>query len=174
MQSVYLRPFTISDTEELITFKKNNQSANRLENNPNVLTHSHQLKEVGKSILLAQRDKSYLWGIFINDSNKLIGILELNNIVRGNNQEARLTITLDYSYRTPDFFNPALIKFLDYSFNDLKLHRIQIALDPKDKESLELFMNIGFYSIGLSKEHIKINTKWEDRQLLEILNENQK
>ncbi|RFU65022.1 N-acetyltransferase [Peribacillus glennii] len=61
---------------------------------------------------------------------------------------------------------------VDYAFDILKLHRIGAGVMPHNLASICVLGKSGFHKEGLAKKNVKTNGKWEDHQVLSILNPN--
>lgn len=62
------------------------------------------------------------------------------------------------------------IVFNNIIFDDMKLHRIEANIMPKNKQSLKVVEKLGFYDEGLAYKYLKINGKWEDHIHMVLLN----
>lgn len=57
-----------------------------------------------------------------------------------------------------------------YAFDHLQLHRIEAGVMPHNKASIRVLEKAGFHKEGVAKKNVKINGKWEDHQVLAIIN----
>lgn len=64
----------------------------------------------------------------------------------------------------------ALQSALQFIFNEIKLHRIEANIIPRNTPSIRLIENLGFMNEGLSKQYLKINGVWEDHYRFAKLN----
>jgi ribosomal-protein-alanine N-acetyltransferase len=53
---------------------------------------------------------------------------------------------------------------LDFAFSELKLHRIEADIQPKNATSLNLVKRLNFRHEGFSPEFICINGEWKDHE----------
>lgn len=58
-----------------------------------------------------------------------------------------------------------------YAFEELRLHRIEANVMPRNAESLRLLEKNDFINEGLSKYYLKINGVWEDHIHMVKLND---
>ena len=65
----------------------------------------------------------------------------------------------------------ALKKIINIAFNELKLHRIEANIMPKNLASQKLVQKFSFKNEGLSKKYLKINGLWEDHYHYVLLND---
>ena len=58
---------------------------------------------------------------------------------------------------------------LEFSFEDLGLHRIEAACLPENEASRALLKRCGFNEEGYAREFLRINGRWQDHVLFAIL-----
>jgi ribosomal-protein-alanine N-acetyltransferase len=103
--------------------------------------------------------------------SKTIGTVSLSNIVRGPFQSCHLGYKLDKDEINKGFMTEAVEKVINITFKDLKLHRIEANIMPKNKASLRVVEKLNFYNEGIAYKYLKINGKWEDHIHMVLLNE---
>jgi ribosomal-protein-alanine N-acetyltransferase len=116
-------------------------------------------------------DEYYLFGIFLNDSKELIGTLMLSELLRGAVQSCYIGYFLDREHNGKGYMTEAVQLAVDFAFNHLKLHRIEAGVMPHNKGSIRVLEKSGFQKEGIARKNVKINGKWEDHQILAIINE---
>ncbi|WP_105616110.1 GNAT family N-acetyltransferase [Vallitalea okinawensis] len=112
-----------------------------------------------------------LW-MFKKGEKKAIGNIGFSNIVRGVFQSCHLGYKLDGAATGNGYMNEALVKGIELAFNDLKLHRIEANIIPRNHASIHVVEKLGFHDEGLAKEYLKINDVWEDHIHYTLLNKN--
>lgn len=112
-----------------------------------------------------RQDRAYGFGIFLRENNRLIGRVNLSNIVRGAWQNATLGYFLDHRYTGRGLMGEAVRAVLDFAFSDGGLHRVEASVMPRNKPSILLLQKIGFHRVGFSPRHLKINGHWEDHEI---------
>jgi ribosomal-protein-alanine N-acetyltransferase len=65
----------------------------------------------------------------------------------------------------------ALPLVLDFSFNRLRLHRIEAACLPTNAPSRALLARTGFQQEGYARQYLCIAGEWQDHLLFAILRE---
>lgn len=129
---------------------------------------SEILKKSGKD---AESGHSVKFFIFIKqDLNRIIGDISVSNIVKGAFLSCHLGYKLDEKENGKGYASEALKKIIDYSFNELGLHRIEANIMPANTSSIKLASRLGFFNEGLSKKYLRINGKWEDHLHYVLLN----
>jgi len=94
-----------------------------------------------------------------------IGIHFLNT----DNKQVEIGYTLDRDYHGKGYAKEALIRVIDYLFNDLKKHRITASIDPKNTASIKLVEKLGFRKEAHFIESLYLNEKWVDDAVFAIL-----
>lgn len=126
-------------------------------------TPEHQ-REVLRSEMLA-REAGIACRFYIRPMDapeKIIGTIGLNNIIRGAFHSCHLGYKLDEAYTGRGYMTMAVGMVADYAFRELKLHRIEANVMPRNKASLRVVEKNGFENEGLSKFYLNINGIWED------------
>jgi ribosomal-protein-alanine N-acetyltransferase len=113
-----------------------------------------------------------LWISKKNDTDKIIGTVSFNNIVRGAFLSCHLGYRLDKDEVNKGYAAEAINKGIEIMFNEYKLHRIEANIMPKNKASLRVVEKLGFYNEGLAYKYLKIHGKWEDHIHMVLLNDN--
>jgi len=98
----------------------------------------------------------------LGESDRVIGRIALNNIVRG----ACLCCAAGYGL-SPDatgqgYMTEALQEMVRVAFHDLGLHRVEVNVIPRNTRSIALAERCGFEREGLSPRYLRIAGRWED------------
>lgn len=93
---------------------------------------------------------------------QVIGIIGLNNIIRGAFQSAFLGYKLDKIYVNKGYMSMAVALVVQYAFEELSLHRIEANVMPHNRASLRVLEKNHFINEGMSRAYLKINGVWED------------
>jgi [ribosomal protein S5]-alanine N-acetyltransferase len=110
--------------------------------------------------------------IFVRDNpDQIIGSVSLSNMVRGAFQSCHLGYRIDQFEQSKGYMTEAIELLVRYAFDQLKLHRIEANIMPRNKASLRVVEKLGFHNEGLARKYLKINGKWEDHIHMVLLNE---
>ena len=74
-------------------------------------------------------------------------------------------------YARRGYMTAALPLVLDFSFERLRLHRVEAACLPTNVPSRALLLRIGFTEEGYARRYLLIDGKWQDHLLFAILRE---
>ncbi|WP_223067591.1 GNAT family N-acetyltransferase [Paenibacillus caui] len=117
-----------------------------------------------------QKDQGYAFGIFKNDDDALIGTISLFQVIRGSLQSAFIGYFLDKKHNGKGYATEAVQLICEYAFGELKLHRIEAGVMPHNIASMRVLEKAGFHKEGIAQKNVKIHGKWEDHQVLALIN----
>jgi len=100
-----------------------------------------------------------------------IGCISLTNIIRGVFKSCFLGYKIDVDFQNEGYMTEAIGKVVDIAFNEMKLHRIEANIMPRNKRSLRTVEKNGFVNEGIARKYLKINGVWEDHYHMVKLNE---
>jgi [ribosomal protein S5]-alanine N-acetyltransferase len=121
--------------------------------------------EMGREMMLK------FWIFKKEDDSKTIGSIAFNNMVKGAFLSCFLGYRLDKDEINKGYMTEALQKGIEVVFNQVKLHRIEANIMPKNSRSLRVVEKLGFYNEGIARNYLKINGNWEDHIHMVLLNE---
>ena len=93
---------------------------------------------------------------------KVIGMLGLNEIVRGAFQSCFISYKIDHTLWGRGYGSEAIAYGADWAFRVLGLHRVEANIMPRNTASRRAAARAGFSEEGLSRKYLKINGVWED------------
>lgn len=171
--NVYIRPFVLSDAEELLNLEMKNRDFLKTYSvalPENFWTLEAQKEAIEKWSQAKEKDISYQFGIFKIEDDVLIGSISLFQVSRGPLQKALLGYSLDQTHNGKGYATEATNLVVSYAFEILDLHRIEAGVMPVNKGSIRVLEKAGFHNEGLAKKSVKINGQWEDHEMFAILN----
>lgn len=115
-------------------------------------------------------DAGYSFGVFKNEDDTLIGAISLFQILWEDLQSAFIGYFLDRGHNGKGYATEAIKLIVDFAFNELNLHRIEAGVMPHNQASIRVLEKAGFHKEGIARKNVKINGKWEDHQVLAIIN----
>ena len=100
------------------------------------------------------------FGLFVAD--RLAGEVNLNNIVRGAAQYGDIGYWIDQQHAGSGYTPEGVVAVLRHAFEDLGLHRIQIAIVPRNAPSRRVVAKLELRDEGTAMRFLEINGAWED------------
>jgi [ribosomal protein S5]-alanine N-acetyltransferase len=116
-------------------------------------------------------DQAYNFFIFTTD-DELVGGIGLSNVRRGVSETASLGYWIGEPHARQGLMTAALPLVLDFSFDRLRLHRVEAACLPTNVPSRALLQRTGFEQEGYARQYLCIAGKWQDHVLFAILRDN--
>lgn len=98
----------------------------------------------------------------VEDPQKIIGMIGLNNVVWGAFCSAFLGYKLDEALVNRGYMSMAIAIVVQYAFQELRLHRIEANVMPRNGASLRALEKNHFINEGMSRDYLRINGRWED------------
>ena len=115
-------------------------------------------------------DTAYGFGLFVHDGS-LIGEVSLGSVQRGPFQSAFVGYWIDALHAGQGLVPEAVAVILRYGFDDLRLHRIEAAIVPRNHASRRVAEKLGLRDEGLSVRFLQIRGVWEDHVRYAITSE---
>ncbi|WP_440602825.1 GNAT family N-acetyltransferase [Bacillus sp. GB_SG_008] len=130
-----------------------------------------QLDRIRKNKEKKDLDELYSFGIYVIETEELIGNITLTEVLRGPLQSCYIGYYLDQNHNGKGYMTEAVRLVVSYAFNELKLHRLEAGVMPHNIGSIKVLEKSGFHKEGIAKKNVKINGRWEDHQVLAIVND---
>ncbi len=162
---LYLKVLGSESSKEVVNYYKRNQDF--LKRWESIKRDDFYTLEYHKRLLSIEKDeiedgkRLKLW-IYLKNTNSIIGYINFGNIIRGSFESSFLGYKLDYKNRNKGYMTEALNHALNYYFNTLKLHRVEVNVMPENLASIKVVQKLGFQKEGLARKYLKINGVWED------------
>jgi len=107
-----------------------------------------------------QLGSAYGFGIFVD--GEFAGEINLSSVQRGPFQSGSIGYWIDEAKAGKGYTPEALVVLAQYCFDELRLHRVEIAIVPRNDASLRVVQKLELRDEGLSKGFLEIDGNWED------------
>jgi ribosomal-protein-alanine N-acetyltransferase len=107
-----------------------------------------------------QLGTGYGFGIFVD--NQFVGAINLSSIQRGPFQNAYIGYWIDEARAGNGYMPEAVVVVLRFAFEELNLHRVQIAIIPRNTASRRVVEKLDLREEGVALRYLEINGTWED------------
>lgn len=107
-----------------------------------------------------QLGTGYGFGIFVDGT--FLGEINLTSVQRGPFQSAYVGYWIDQRHAGRGYVPEALVVLARFAFEELHLHRIQIAIIPRNTASRRVVDKLGIRQEGVAARYLEINGVWED------------
>lgn len=115
----------------------------------------------------AREGRMLLWLVFYDDASnrskpRLAGQLTVSGIVGGSASWGQIGYWIDQKLAGRGIIPTAVALAVDYCFQVMSLHRIEIAIRPENTKSLRVVAKLGFRPEGLRPRYLHIDGAWRD------------
>ena len=107
-----------------------------------------------------QLGSGYGFGIFVG--GKFAGEINLSSIQRGPFQNSYVGYWIDEALAGNSYVPEAVVVVLRFAFEELGLHRVQIAIIPRNLPSRRVVEKLDLRDEGTAERYLEINGRWED------------
>jgi [ribosomal protein S5]-alanine N-acetyltransferase len=105
------------------------------------------------------------------EDDALVGVYNFSEIVHGAFESAYLGYFAFAALSGKGLMSEGMALALDIAFRRLKLHRVEVNIQPGNARSLALATRSGFTREGYSRRYVKIGGRWRDHVRFAMLAE---
>ena len=106
-------------------------------------------------------DSAYGFGLFLRDG-RLVGEISLGTVQRGPFQSASVGYWIDEAQAGQGYVPEGVVLILRYAFDELRLHRVEAAIVPRNAPSRRVAEKLGLNEEGTANRLLQIRGVWED------------
>ncbi len=110
----------------------------------------------------------YSFAIELINTAQIIGACGYN-IINWKNRSCELGIWLDKTHWNQGYGAEALQILIDFAFDELNLHRIQLSYYSLNERARRCYDKLGFKQEGVLKDYIYRNGKYHDKVIMSII-----
>ena len=108
-----------------------------------------------------QLGTGYGFGIFV-DNGALAGEINLSGVQRGPFQNTYVGYWIDEAQAGKGYVPESLVTVARFAFEELRLHRLQVAIIPRNLASRRVVEKLSLRDEGVAVRYLAINGRWED------------
>ena len=105
---------------------------------------------------------AYSFGIFVDSI--FAGEVNLNGVTRGSMQSATIGYWIDQAKAGHGYVPESVVVLSQFAFEQLRLHRLEICIIPRNDNSLRVVEKVGWRHEGRAERFLEINGVWEDHE----------
>ncbi len=117
-----------------------------------------------------QLGTGYGFGIFVSSAGHrahgeawaLAGEINLSGVQRGPFQNTYVGYWIDEAQAGNGYVPESLVTVARFAFEDLRLHRLQVAIIPRNTASRRVVEKLELRDEGIAVRYLAINGRWED------------
>ncbi|OCT12286.1 alanine acetyltransferase [Paenibacillus pectinilyticus] len=176
-ENIYIRFIGKDDTEDLLALTQRNRTHFEQvspKRDESYYSQDFHEKMIEGWIKQREEDKRYVFGIFLKESDQLIGDISIFDIKRGPVQNCTLGYGLDQEHNGKGYMTEAIQLLLTFAFEEAKLQRVEAGVMPRNIGSIRVLEKAGFQREGLARKLLEINGTREDHVIFAMLAEDMK
>jgi ribosomal-protein-alanine N-acetyltransferase len=163
---VILRSPTTKDATELIALNRASRVLHR-----SYVSPPRTPETFADLLRRSRREDSACLLICRAEEGAIIGAINWSQIFRQGFQSAYLGYYIGAPHAGQGYMTEALVVALRYTFQQLKLHRLEANIQPGNVASIALVTRAGFVREGYSRRYLKIGGRWRDHERWAIIAE---
>ncbi len=125
---------------------------------------AHNAEAFERRCVVRERERAagnaYSFGIFIDSI--FCGEVNLNGVTRGSMQSATVGYWVDHAKAGHGYVPEAVAVVTHFAFEQLRLHRLEICIIPRNANSLRVVHKLEWRYEGRAERFLEINGVWED------------
>ena len=107
-------------------------------------------------------DQFYDLAVFENKTGQMVGRVAVMDVLRGLTQSAFIGYFIHNRFWGQGYGKEATLALIDIGFRDLKLHRLEAGIEPRNRRSIRLARSLKLRKEGLKKRALYRKGKWQD------------
>ena len=174
VDQVAIRPYRSSDAGRLTVARiRNRDFLQPYEplRSEGFFTAEGQREWIGHTLEDARFDHAYAFGVFDPETGAVLGHVALSNVSRGGWQNATIGYWVDQGHNGMGLATSAVRFAVAFAFDEVRLHRVQGAVMPRNIASVRVLTKNGFRHEGSALRYLQINGVWEDHDIYAITKE---
>ena len=165
-EHIYLSPVCVEDVEKYTRWLNDFETTDYTGRSSQIYTKENERKWLEEGI---QNKENQIFGIVDLENDNLLGNCGLHKI-NSVNRTAVLGIFIGEKEERSKGYGTETIKLLlDYGFNYLNLHEIQLDVMAFNERAIKCYKKCGFKEYGRRRECVYINGKYYDIISMDIL-----
>lgn len=171
MSDITIRLLEKEDAKELLDFEIENRRffEKTCLSRGNSYYDFNNFKSILSELVSEQNIGMHYMYTIRNSENKIVGRVNLVDIVRGSFNKAEIGYRIGKEYIRRGYAEKAVKLALDDAVNKYELHRIEAGVSPENRASQRVLIKNGFRMVGTYKKYIFLNGKWYDSIIFEKL-----
>jgi ribosomal-protein-alanine N-acetyltransferase len=114
----------------------------------------------------AKERRALPFAVTVDD--EFAGQLTVTNIVGGSARWAQVGYWIDQRHAGHNVMPTAVALVVDYCLQQLRLHRVEVAIRPENTASLRVVEKLGFTEVGYARGYLHIDGEWRDHRLFAL------
>lgn len=162
-ERLYLSPRSTEDAEIYTQWLNDFDTTDYLDRSCSLISLQDEKK------YLETAEEGYFFSIINIENDQIIGAISLERILNANRSATMGIFIGDKEYRNKGYGTEALQLILDFGFNYLNLHSINLNVMSFNERAMACYKKCGFKECGRRRECVYVNGKYYDKVMMDIL-----
>jgi ribosomal-protein-alanine N-acetyltransferase len=132
---------------------------------------SEFLKLISRHDKLAAQDKVYIYAVFDRNTGAAVGVIDIAVLIRENYQIANLGYQIHNRHWQKGFGAEATRAGILIAFKDLRIHRLEAAINTDNAASIALAKAVVMHHEGIRKHYLFEDNHWVDHEIFNAIPE---
>ncbi len=169
-ERLILRPFQYSDDDAMLKYWIADEKIQSMYSEPVYSTKEDVKGLLDKYIGSYKKDDYYRWAVIDKANNECIGQIAYF-LVDNKNHFAEIEYCIGSDFQCRGYATEATKAVIDYGFNKINLHKVQICTKTINKPSKRVIEKCGFTYEGTLRDYFYMNNQYIGRLYFSILRE---
>lgn len=112
----------------------------------------------------ASTDRSRRLLVCANDGGRIVGQVSLGEVIRGPLQQCFMGYWLGHEFTGRGYMTEGVRLATDIAFEDMRLHRVEVNIQPHNAASRRVAQRVGYRLEGFSPRYLRIAGAWADHE----------
>lgn len=167
-ERLILRPFVYQDDEAMLKYWIADEKIQSMYSEPTYTTKEAVRELLDKYISSYEKNDYYRWAVISKENNECIGQIAFF-LVDNKNNFAEIEYCIGSEFQCKGLATEATKAVIDFGFNKIKLHKVQICHKSINIPSKRVIEKCGFHFEGTLRDYFYMNGQYVDRLYYSIL-----
>jgi len=158
-ECVSLRPPSPEDAQEFVARMRASRKLHRP-----WISMPQSMEEYAAYLERSRKETNAFYLAHRREDDAIVGFLNISEIVRGKLQSGFLGYGAVAQFAGGGYLTEAMRFLLREAFTTLRLHRLEVNIQPGNLGSIALAERCGFQYEGFSPRYLKIGGRWRDHE----------
>lgn len=163
-----LRSFAYTDSASMLKNWVADEQVQLMYAEPVYTTEAAVKELLDKYISSYEKEDYYRWAVIEKESGECIGQIAYF-LVDSKNHFAEIEYCIGVDYQRKGYATEATRAIIDYGFEQINLHKVQICVRPSNTPSRQVIEKCGFIYEGTLRDYFYMNDGYEGRMYYSIL-----
>ncbi len=162
-----LRKINIKDASDLQSIRSDEKVMRYMDSDIHMTLEDSE-NFISENLKKYETKNGLFWALIEKSTNNFIGDFSFWKIDRKNSR-AEIGYTLKPHYWGKGYMKEAMIRIINFGFNELNLHSLEANINPENENSRAILIKLGFKKDAYFRENYFYNGKYLDSEIYSLL-----